>query len=332
MGHAWVEVYIDGLGWIAVEVTGSSANDEPLPEPPAPTPTPPAKETITVKPVYLWKEFDGTPLTHNGQIVSDSVLEILLMQGYTYEVVINGSQTNVGSSSSTVVSFVLFDPNGQDVTDQYDIKLERGVLKVTKTVIKIYLYEKSFEYNASKVSYAPDEYVLLSIPSGLTLSITDIRVALTNAGVIRADDINEDIAKWISFAVYRNGSTVDLSEQFDLVIVDYETGGDYNVLSITQRKLQLTTGSATKYLGKDPLTNHTFYISKGYLAEGHTVKILFTGEQAVRGSSKNYVDAESFTVFDENGNDVTENYTIQKGYDDFGIPIWDVVLGVLTVI
>lgn len=43
--HAWVEVYLDGLGWIPVEVTGSGGVTEPAPQETAGTETPEAEET-----------------------------------------------------------------------------------------------------------------------------------------------------------------------------------------------------------------------------------------------------------------------------------------------
>lgn len=43
--HAWVEVYLDGLGWIPVEVTGSGGVTEPVPQETAGTESPEAEET-----------------------------------------------------------------------------------------------------------------------------------------------------------------------------------------------------------------------------------------------------------------------------------------------
>ena len=43
--HAWVEVYMDGLGWIPVEVTGSSGITEPAPQESAVTENPGKEET-----------------------------------------------------------------------------------------------------------------------------------------------------------------------------------------------------------------------------------------------------------------------------------------------
>ena len=43
--HAWVEVYLDGLGWIPVEVTGSGGVTEPVPQETAASESPEAEET-----------------------------------------------------------------------------------------------------------------------------------------------------------------------------------------------------------------------------------------------------------------------------------------------
>ena len=100
---------------------------------------------------------------------------------------------------------------------------------------------------------------------------------------------------------------------------------------MTQRKLQITTGSATKYYDEKPLTNESFTVTMGKLADGHKISITITGCQISEGSSLNFVDRESFTVVDSKGNDVTGNYTLIKGYDEYGDEIWDINLGTLTV-
>ena len=54
--HAWVEVYLDGLGWIPVEVTGSGGVTEPAPQESAVTETPDAE---TAPPLESTEPNDG---------------------------------------------------------------------------------------------------------------------------------------------------------------------------------------------------------------------------------------------------------------------------------
>lgn len=97
--------------------------------------------------------------------------------------------------------------------------------------------------------------------------------------------------------------------------------------TIKQSLLEIATGSAQKTDDGDALTCDEVILSKGYLAEGHQIKIEVTGKQVGRGSSENRVSWETFRVEDENGNDVTHNYTV---YDENGIRRFK--FGTLTII
>lgn len=117
--HAWVEIYIDGFGWVPIEVT-------------------PGREMqphITVKPKDRIKMYDGLPLLPNDVDVTG--FEQLQALGYTYEFVLKGSQFDVGNSTSYVAEFIIYDPEGRDVTHLFTITKEPGMLSVTPRRITI---------------------------------------------------------------------------------------------------------------------------------------------------------------------------------------------------
>ena len=88
--HAWVEVYIDGVGWIPVEVTGASFDDSGDGNGGG---AKPSVDDNTVKPVDCFKMYDGTPLTPRNEVQG---LTKYTAMGYTYTVSVSGSQTDIG--------------------------------------------------------------------------------------------------------------------------------------------------------------------------------------------------------------------------------------------
>ena len=82
------------------------------------------------------QEYDGTELTCNeytcgALTVIDGVIQ---ETGHTIEVVISGSQTNIGQSANTVQEVVIKDADGNEVTDNYAITCIDGVLTVTEAL------------------------------------------------------------------------------------------------------------------------------------------------------------------------------------------------------
>ncbi len=340
--HAWVEIYLDGIGWVRVEVTGSVNSDGdfegdgpggegpggegpggegpggegPGGEGPGgnnPGDNPSGSENkITVKPAYLYKEYDGTPLYAQNSIdEDDELLQKLLSEGYWYEVTVSGMQNGIGISASTITSFILYDPDGNNVTADYDITKKEGTLEVRGATIKIYLYEKSFEYDGIYHFYQNDEWFevtdLASV--GVELVINSINIGLTDVGSLSSEYINENIAEYISYSVYIDGDrTVDYGENYRIMVVDWRDEGEYSPITVTKRQITVETDSAVKQYDGTPLTKNSFYISSGLLADGHGIVLDVIGSQTAVGESYNTVRMDSFAVYDGNGNDVTENY------------------------
>jgi hypothetical protein len=277
-------------------------------------------DRIVIKPAYQFKKYDGTPLLAQNEIQSDYILEKLLAEGYTFDVRIEGSQTDVGTGKSVVVDFVLWDPYHNDVTDQFIIEYCDGVLSVSQNIIKIYIYQKNYEYRASEYCYDRNDYVVIEIEDGLVLEILDINISREEVGFVTASEINENIEQYIRYAVYAEGSMVDISQNYHLVVVNYGAESDYNVMSIKPKHLVITTGSAKQeYNGKE-LTDDSFYISTGSVAAGHKINLSVIGSIIEQGVASNMVNKSSFSIIDKNGKNVTLNYEV------------DFVLGTLEII
>ncbi len=312
--HAWVEVYVDGLGWMKVEVTGSSSSDDSEEIPDV------TSKHLEIRPTSHSKLYDGTPLVAENEIdIYHGNIGELLAMGYTYSVVVSGSITDHGTVASRIISFVLYDEKGNDVTDEFVISYSTGTLKVIKGVIKIYLHEKHYEYSGIAYHYDNDEYVLISAPAGTTLVINSINISLKDVGSINSDFINSCIDSYIDYSVYESGSSKDVGDNYGLEVVDYESGGSYTPIYITKRFITIETNSATKSYDGTPLVDNGFFVKLGALPYGHRIEIDIHGS-VISGSEENTVNKESLRVYDEHGNIVSSNYDIE------------IILGILSVV
>lgn len=298
--HAWVEVYIDGTGWVMVEVTGAYDGSEPT------------DATITVTPIFQYKEYDGTPLYAKDLIdETDPVLAELLASGYTYKVKVGGSQTGVGASRSYIESFTLYDPDGNDVTDRYEIIYEEGELRIGGGTVEIYLHEKRYEYNGSAYSYENDDYVIVSASQGIRFVVNSINISMTNVGAISSNEINNNLRTYIDYSIYAGESDADVSEYYIVKVVDYNGGGSYIPFEIVPREIVIATGSATKADDGKPLTEDSYYVSQGTLVDGHELYVEVIGEALSKGTVFNLVNKEKTALYDKDGNDVTNNYSFE---------------------
>ena len=317
--HAWVEVYIDGVGWMQVEVTGSSPagdlgnggmgggsgiggsdNDS----------EPKNKETLIIEPNYQGKIHDGKVLLPDANDLKGNALFVkLLSKGYTFKATVSGSQTAVGQSESVIESFRLFDENGYDVTSLYKIELKTGILKVfpqEKSVIRVYLYQLQKYYDGKALTFAQNDFEIVEIENGVSLSL-NLNISLTDVGYLSLSDLNGEIENYISYRVTENGN--DITDYYLIEFVEIE-GCDFSYMpiSIDQKKIEVTAGSAEKISDGTDLTCSDFFVSIGAIAEGHRIEVTTRGSIVEPGEEVNEI--VSVKIFDQNHRNVTDNYDI----------------------
>ncbi len=146
--HAWVEVYLDGVGWIMVEVTGSTPNGNIDNEPDF------DKTDLLLKPTDAEKRYDGTTLYPDGTV---NGFEALSELGFTYDANISGQQTTPGISDSYIDSIIIYDINGNDVTDYFNITTQSGSLRV---YMELYLNPTDAEKRYDGTPLSPDSTVV----------------------------------------------------------------------------------------------------------------------------------------------------------------------------
>jgi hypothetical protein len=297
-GHAWVEVYIDGVGWIQVEVTGSLGETAP-------------REEITLTPTYCYKNYDGTPLIPTNDIELDATLSALLEQGYTYEVMVDGYQKNPGRSNSHVMWFELFDPNGNNVTNRYEITYLPGTVEVfpgEQEFIRVYLYQLQKFYDGSPLAFEDEDYEIIEIPDGVQLEL-HLNISRTEAGMITLTDINSDIDRYVEYRAYKDGK--DVTDEYVLIFDTFDhTSESYVPLRVDRRLITLTSASQTKIYDGEMLTNPQVMVTQGSLIGGHTLEAVASGYIITPGFAENTLEDHNIKVVDSEGRNVTYNYDI----------------------
>ena len=137
--HAWVEVFIDGIGWVEIEVTGSGSGDNGNDD-----------NTIYIKPKDVRAPFISKTqeLRPTNEIQG---LHALTQLGYSWDVTVEGLQIGPGESKSHITYFVLYDPGKKDVTDKFDIVWSTGI-------IQIYLQEITLKTESHVKNYDGDPF------------------------------------------------------------------------------------------------------------------------------------------------------------------------------
>ena len=247
-------------------------------------------KTITVTAANGEKVYDGAPLTNN-----DFTHAGALVEGDTLTAVVEGSQTDVGSSDNVVTSYKVM--RGEtDVTTSYTFADSvKGALTVT-------LRDVTFTGESKSLLY-----------TGGMQSITGI----TQSGLVEGHRYEGLTYK----AEGQNVGSYDGAFSGDVVIKDAQ-GNDvtknYNVTK-TPGKLTITNASFTVTFTGESDTK--VYNGKEQSITGITVVGLKTGHRyenltyAAKGTDKGeYVGAFTGTVkiLDENNVDVTENYAVTK--------------------
>jgi hypothetical protein len=137
------------------------------------------------------------------------------------------------------------------------------------------------------------------IASGETLSATFMNGAT-------------DVGFYENKAVFHvtDAAGVDTTKNYNFTVV---TG----TLTVQSRKIVLSSLSALKPFDGTALTKHELEIpEEDALVSGHTVRATYLGEQLYAGTSKNEFEAR---IFDEDGEDVTENYEIKTVFGNLTV-------------
>jgi len=191
--HAWVEIYVDGLGWVPMEVTGSGFVEGD-----------PSQGGSIIKPSLVLKAFSGEKY-YDGQPFAESdlaqyyIVSGQLAEGHRMEVTVSYDKnvTTPGDYINKITRCKIYDENGKDITSTYyDLVLMPGTLTIHRRPItvtfgsatKIYDGQplQCTDYWISAGSLLPGHALHVEIPE----SITEPGTLVVYPETLRVLDIN----------------------------------------------------------------------------------------------------------------------------------------------
>ena len=244
--------------------------------------------TVTPRPVTLTsgggeKKYDGTPLTNSTVTVGGS--GFVAGEGATYNV--TGSQTDKGSSKN----WFTYTLTEGTKADNYTITQEYGELVVTKNTSVINITAKSANktYDGQALTEPRYDFTQNILAEGDVLTAV-VEGSQTDAGS------SANVVK--SYKVMRG----------DVDVTDFYTFGEIEngTLTVTERKVTLTSKSADKPYDGTPLTRPDVTVSDEGFVDGEVSDIKAIGTITDKGSVPNTI------TFTEGENFKASNYIIVR--------------------
>ena len=244
--------------------------------------------TVTPRPVTLTsgggeKKYDGTPLTNSTVTVGGS--GFVAGEGATYNV--TGSQTDKGSSKN----WFTYTLTEGTKADNYTITQEYGELVVTKNTSVINITAKSANktYDGQALTETRYDFTQNILAEGDVLTAV-VEGSQTDAGS------SANVVK--SYRVMRGETDV----------TDFYTFGEIEngTLTVTERKVTLTSKSADKPYDGTPLTRPDVTVSGEGFVDGEVSDIKAIGTITDKGSVPNTI------TFTEGENFKASNYIIVR--------------------
>ena len=281
--YAWVEIYRDGFGWMAIDVT--PAGDY--------------RPTVKLRPVTVIQKYELHVVHAVNELTGFEEYEKL---GYTYQAVVQGARYDPGTSPSVITSVEIFDPHGNNVTDEFRLELQNGV---------IFLYTSAFTFGMDDSAKVYD---------GKPVILTEESVRL-----LQADTADGKLPEDRYYVIVPSEGGSDVGSgilPFDVRIMRRNQNGDVDVTefyyirkvyahyTISPREITLKAADAKKVYDGKPLTANEIEIVGGSLAERD-----YIAEYTVDGSITRVGRADNVitgvVIRNADGEDVTHNYAIE---------------------
>ena len=309
--HAWVEVYLDGLGWLPVEVTGggfdgaaggagggegggAGEGEGGGAGGGAGGGTGGTLIEIIVQPKDVTAIYTSLPITATDWDYVEGSEK--LMDGHKLICTYDGQQINPGKSPSSISTYQIIDEaTGEDVTAQYDVTLKSGLIVVLPPEHNLMVKPMDVFAVYDGTLHEPTDYEIVSgeLLPGHALQVESYTGSLTMVG---------------------SASTLISS----CIVVDTESGEDvtylYNLITQPGR-IDVVASLIVKpvdvsgfYTGEEYRASDWEYAEEsGQLLPGHELVCTYSGVQIEKGWTNSYM--ENVRIIETaTGQDVTEWY------------------------
>lgn len=262
--------------------------------------------TITASKVYDGKRLSGSDETYGKPII------VGMVEGETYKSSMSYGFTNCGTASNTT-SYVFYaqrDGKSVGTTINYERTYTYGTLTITQREITVRTKTASHEYDGTEFTY-PEEWTDKGTPynlvSGHTLEVVEVKGKITDVGTAENEVVYKVVKKYGSDEVNSN------------YIIHY----DYGTLTVTPRKIQVTTASNSWVYDAQAHSDNGYekvaHITEDGEEDGAFALVYGHSLIPVAGSETSIVDfgvktnEVKFIVVDEN---ITKNYDISYTVGD----------------
>ena len=213
---------------------------------------------------------------------------------------ITDSETLVGYVENSL-QFRIVDGNGAVQNENFEISYEYGRLRIKREIV-IIVYSIAKYYDGTPLEFQSKDYSILKPP--------DVNVGLAFPTITDVGTVGFEALETVPlFITDHSGNDVRAENRWR---IEGESG--VPLMQIFKRQIEITSISIAKLnTGKTLRGNigeNSAWVSRGSLAQGHTVTVNVTGELLPKEIGPKENTIESVVIYDSTGKDVTENYEI----------------------
>ncbi len=276
--HAWVEVFITGFGWVRMDPT------------PAMSSTP--DDALVLTPIKIMGYYTGLPYMASPENVM--ITQGSLKQGHTLtDVQVSGSQTDAGIGISVITGAKIVDENGVDVTAEYNMVWQDGIIEVRKPTLTVNAASGKKVYDGTPLEDASATHAFKNTELGWTYTVT---VTVSGSQTEIGQSVNE-----IGEVVILDILGRDVTHNFDVQ-------RNHGTLKVYLYELSVQSSGATKTYDGTPLSAPELsYDADALAARGHYLDYTMPSITNV-GAIYN---TPTCRVLDGSGNDVSAEYDLR---------------------